>query len=49
MVLTELLPMLATKGLDTSKVGFIGWSMGGYGALLLGRGWARPGRRRSAR
>ncbi|MGH3525678.1 MAG: alpha/beta hydrolase, partial [Mycobacterium sp.] len=36
MVLNELLPMLATKGLDTSRVGFIGWSMGGYGALLLG-------------
>lgn len=36
MVLTELLPMLATEGLDTSRVGFIGWSMGGYGALLLG-------------
>ncbi len=36
MVLTELLPMLSTKGLDTSRVGFIGWSMGGYGALLLG-------------
>ena len=36
MVLTELLPMLATKGLDMSRVGFIGWSMGGYGALLLG-------------
>jgi S-formylglutathione hydrolase FrmB len=36
MVLTELLPMLAAKGLDTSRVSFIGWSMGGYGALLLG-------------
>ncbi len=36
MVLTELLPMLPTKGLDTSRVGFIGWSMGGYGSLLLG-------------
>ena len=36
MVLAELLPMLAVKGLDTSRVGFIGWSMGGYGALLLG-------------
>lgn len=36
MVLNELLPMLATQGLDTSRVGFIGWSMGGYGALLLG-------------
>ena len=37
MVLTELLPMLAASGLDTSQVGFIGWSMGGYGALLLGK------------
>ena len=36
MVLTELLPMLAATGLDTSRVSFIGWSMGGYGALLLG-------------
>jgi len=36
MVLTELLPMLAAKGLDTSRVAFLGWSMGGYGALLLG-------------
>jgi enterochelin esterase-like enzyme len=45
MVLNELLPMLATKGLDTSKVGFIGWSMGGYGALLLG---ARLGSARTA-
>ncbi len=36
MVLTELLPMLARQGLDTSRVSFIGWSMGGYGALLLG-------------
>jgi S-formylglutathione hydrolase FrmB len=36
MVLDELLPMLAGQGLDTSRVGFLGWSMGGYGALLLG-------------
>lgn len=36
MVLTELIPMLDTQGLDTSRVGFLGWSMGGYGALLLG-------------
>jgi enterochelin esterase-like enzyme len=45
MVLNELLPMLAAKGLDTSKVGFLGWSMGGYGALLLGArlGPARTG------
>jgi enterochelin esterase-like enzyme len=36
MVLNELIPMLATQNLDISRVGFIGWSMGAYGALLLG-------------
>jgi S-formylglutathione hydrolase FrmB len=36
MVLDELIPMLASQNLDTSRVGFLGWSMGGYGALLLG-------------
>ena len=36
MVLEELLPMLSSMGMDTSRVGFLGWSMGGYGALLLG-------------
>jgi S-formylglutathione hydrolase FrmB len=36
MVLNELIPMLNTQGLDTSRVGFLGWSMGAYGALLLG-------------
>jgi S-formylglutathione hydrolase FrmB len=36
MVLNELIPMLPTMGLDTTRIGFIGWSMGGYGALLLG-------------
>ena len=36
MVLNELLPMLASMGMDTSRVGFMGWSMGGYGALRLG-------------
>lgn len=45
MVLDELIPMLAGQGLDTSRVGFIGWSMGGYGALLLG---ARLGAARTA-
>ncbi len=45
MVLTELLPMLATQNLDTSRVAFMGWSMGGYGALLLG---ARLGPARTA-
>ncbi|CPR11305.1 esterase [Mycobacterium bohemicum DSM 44277] len=36
MVLDELIPMLPGQGLDTSRVAFLGWSMGGYGALLLG-------------
>lgn len=45
MVLDELIPMLHTMGLDTSRVGFLGWSMGGYGALLLG---ARLGPERTA-
>jgi pimeloyl-ACP methyl ester carboxylesterase len=61
MVLNELIPMLNGQGLDTSRVGFLGWSMGGYGALLLGGdlrgepravdvvGSGRPGRVRRLR
>lgn len=45
MVTDELLPLLADQGLDTSRVAFLGWSMGGYGALLLG---GRLGPRRTA-
>ncbi|GJF08127.1 hypothetical protein NGTWS0302_20510 [Mycolicibacterium cyprinidarum] len=36
MVLDEFIPLLGEQGLDTSRVAFLGWSMGGYGALLLG-------------
>lgn len=36
MVRSELIPLLNGQGLDTSRVAFLGWSMGGYGALLLG-------------
>jgi enterochelin esterase-like enzyme len=36
MVTDELLPIVAQRGFDTSRLGLIGWSMGGYGALRLG-------------
>lgn len=36
MILEEFIPLLATKGVDVSKVAFWGWVMGGYGALRLG-------------
>ncbi len=38
MVLDEWLPRLADAGLaarPTDRIGFLGWSMGGYGSLLL--------------
>jgi pimeloyl-ACP methyl ester carboxylesterase len=43
MVVSDFLPLLARRGLDTSRIGLLGWSMGGYGALLLA---TRLGRRR---
>ncbi|WP_436493854.1 alpha/beta hydrolase [Actinokineospora sp. HUAS TT18] len=35
MITDELLPLLVTQGLDVTRLGLIGWSMGGYGALYL--------------
>jgi enterochelin esterase-like enzyme len=35
MVLDEFLPLLASRGLLTDRLGFYGYSMGGYGALRL--------------
>jgi S-formylglutathione hydrolase FrmB len=35
MLLAEFVPLLARQGLLTSRVGVFGWSMGGYGGLLL--------------
>jgi fermentation-respiration switch protein FrsA (DUF1100 family) len=35
MVTDELLPMLEQRGYDTTRIGLLGWSMGGYGALRL--------------
>lgn len=43
MVIDEFLPLLADHGLDVARVGFLGWSMGGYGALRLA-GMLGPGR-----
>jgi pimeloyl-ACP methyl ester carboxylesterase len=35
MVLEEFIPLLTQHGLKTARVAFLGWSMGGYGALYL--------------
>jgi len=35
MLVEEFLPLLASRGLRTDRLGLLGWSMGGYGALLL--------------
>jgi len=36
MLVDEFLPLLGTQGLAIDRFGLFGWSMGGYGALLLG-------------
>jgi dienelactone hydrolase len=35
MVVEEFVPLLSRRGLDTARIGLLGWSMGGYGALYL--------------
>jgi S-formylglutathione hydrolase FrmB len=35
MITDEVLPRLRERGLRTDRIGVLGWSMGGYGALLL--------------
>ena len=35
MVTDEFLPVLADQGLETDRIALLGWSMGGFGALLL--------------
>jgi len=43
MIVHEVLPRAAARGFATSRIGIIGYSMGGYGALLLAeRLGARP-------
>jgi enterochelin esterase-like enzyme len=36
MVVDEFVPMLRERGHDTTRIGLLGWSMGGYAALRLG-------------
>lgn len=43
MIVEEFLPLLAARGLRTSTIGLTGWSMGGYGALLLAERLGRSG------
>lgn len=45
MLVHEFLPLLSGRGLSTDRIAVTGWSMGGYGALLLA---ATLGRRRVA-
>lgn len=42
MVTAELLPLLAERGLRTTRIGLLGWSMGGFGALLLAEHLGAP-------
>ncbi len=35
MVTDEFLPLLASRGIDTSRIGMLGFSMGGFGALHI--------------
>jgi pimeloyl-ACP methyl ester carboxylesterase len=35
LVVADLLPIMARRGLSTDRIALMGWSMGGYGALLL--------------
>ena len=35
MITDELLPLLRQRGVRTDRIGLMGWSMGGYGALRL--------------
>lgn len=45
MLLAEFIPLLASQGLDTAKLGLLGLSMGGFGVLLLASQGKLPGLR----
>jgi S-formylglutathione hydrolase FrmB len=48
MLVHEFLPLLASRRLDVRRVGVLGWSMGGYGALLLAEAYPHLVRRVAA-
>ena len=37
MITDEVLPRAAERGLDTKRIATLGWSMGGFGALMMAR------------
>ena len=41
MIIHEVLPRAAARGLATARIGIVGYSMGGYGALLLAESLGR--------
>jgi enterochelin esterase-like enzyme len=43
MIIDELLPRLGRQGARADRFGVIGWSMGGYGALVLAETVGAPG------
>ena len=42
MITEELMPLLERKGVRAGRFGVIGWSMGGYGALVLAEAVGAP-------
>jgi S-formylglutathione hydrolase FrmB len=44
VVMDRLVPMAEQRGIVTARPGFYGWSMGGYGALLLAADQRRRGK-----
>jgi len=42
MIIREVLPRMAADGMRTGRIGLVGESMGGYGALLLAEQLSRP-------
>lgn len=45
LVLEQLLPLLADQRVDVGRPAWLGWSMGGFGALLLASRWEQQGER----